>query len=57
MWLKLLYFFRINKNTGHLIRMIVKVIYGMRSFLGVFMITTLAFADAFVAIQMEKTEE
>ena len=50
MWLKLLYFCRINKFTGYLIRMIVKVIYGMRTFLSVLLITILAVADAYTSI-------
>jgi hypothetical protein len=50
MWLKLLYFFRMNKYTGYLIRMIVKVIYGMRIFMLVLVITIVAFADAFISL-------
>lgn len=50
MWLKLLYFCRIYKSTGYLIRMIVKVVFGMRVFLLVLLITILAVADAFVSI-------
>lgn len=45
-WLKLLYFMRIFKNTGHLIRIIVDVIYDMRHFLLVLFITILAYSDA-----------
>jgi hypothetical protein len=52
MWLKLLYFMRINKHTGYLIRMIVKVIFGMRSFLIVLFITIIAFGDAFVSLRI-----
>ena len=51
MWIKLLYFFRINKNTGYLIRMIVKVIFGMKTFLMVLLITIVAFGDAFVSLE------
>lgn len=51
MWLKLLYFCRINKTTGYLIRMIVKVIFGMRTFLMVLLITILAVADSYISIQ------
>lgn len=51
MWLKLLYFCRINKNTGYLIRMIVKVVFGMRTFLSVLTITIFAVADAYVNIK------
>jgi hypothetical protein len=50
MWLKLLYFFRVNKSTGYLIRMIAKVVYGMRTFLMVLAITILAVADSFISI-------
>ncbi len=51
MWLKLLYFFRINKNTAYLIRMIAKVVVGMRTFLLVLLITIVGFADAFISLQ------
>lgn len=50
MWLKLLYFLRINKHTGYLIRMIIKVIFRIRTFLSVLLITVVAIADAFVSI-------
>lgn len=51
MWLKLLYFFRINRNTSYLIRMIVKVTVGMRTFLLVLLITVVGFGDAFTSLQ------
>ncbi len=54
MWLKLLYFFRINKYTGYLIRMIVKVIFGMKTFLYVLLITIVAFGDAFISLKYTK---
>lgn len=57
MWLKLLYFCRVNKHTGYLIRMIVKVLYGMRTFLSVLLITILAVADAFVSIKKDDESE
>lgn len=61
MWLKLLYFLRINKNTGYLIRMIVKVIFRIRTFLSVLLITIIAVADAFVSIvkdeEYDETQE
>jgi len=50
MWLKLLYFMRIFKNTGYLIRMIITVIYDMGSFLLVLLIGIMAFADSFLSI-------
>ena len=55
MWLKLLYFCRINRHTGYLIRMIVQVIYDMRTFLSVLLITISAVADSFISIM--KSEE
>ena len=56
MWLKLLYFFRVYKSTGYLIRMIAKVVYGMRTFLMVLAITILAVADSFISIAEFKQE-
>jgi ABC-type iron transport system FetAB permease component len=46
MWLKLLYFCRIYKHTGYLIRTIVKVVQGMTTFLMVLAITVVAVGDA-----------
>lgn len=51
MWLKLLYFCRVNKYTGYLIRMIVKVLFRMSTFLKVLLITVTAVADAYISIQ------
>jgi len=50
MWIKLLYFCRIYKATGYLIRIIIKVIFGMKTFLGVFLITILAVSDSYISI-------
>lgn len=52
MWFKLLYFLRIFKNTGYLIRMIVEVIYDMRHFFLVLLITIAAFGDSFLSISL-----
>jgi hypothetical protein len=49
-WLKLLYFLRIFKSTGYLIRIIIEVIKDMRSFLLILMLTFIAFGDAFNSI-------
>jgi len=51
MWLKLLYFMRIYRTTGYLVRMIVQVIQEMKVFLLVLLITILAVADAQISIQ------
>jgi hypothetical protein len=51
MWLKLLYFLRIYRTTGYLVRMIVQVIQEMKVFLLVLLITILAVADAQISIQ------
>ena len=57
MWLKLLYFLRIFKNTGYLIRMIIEVIYDMRSFLLVLLITIAAFGDSMLTISQGNDEK
>ena len=55
MWLKLLYFCRISRHSGYLIRMVVQVVYDMRTFLMVLLITISAVADSFISI-MKKDE-
>jgi len=50
MWIKLLYFMRIFRNTGYLIRMIIVVISDMRSFLLVLLIGLIAFGSSFLCI-------
>ena len=50
LWLKFLYFLRIFKTTGYLIRIIVEVIIDMRNFLLIMLLTIIAFADAFRSI-------
>ena len=50
MWLRLLYYFRIQKGTGYYIRMIEEVIYGMRYFFFIFLVSVLAFSQANYAL-------
>ncbi|TNV87078.1 hypothetical protein FGO68_gene14100 [Halteria grandinella] len=57
MWLKLLYFLRLYDSTGYLIRMIVKVIFRMKTFLLLLLITITAVADAFISIQVDDAQE
>jgi hypothetical protein len=52
MWFKFLYFLRIFKSTGYLIRMIVEVIKDMKNFFLVLFITIAAFGDAFLRISL-----
>jgi hypothetical protein len=56
-WFKLFYFMRIFKNTGYYIRMIVEVMYDMRSFLLILLVSIIAFSDSFLAISMANTED
>jgi hypothetical protein len=46
----MLYFLRIFKHTGYLIRMLVEVISDMSTFLLVLLITLMAFGDSFLKI-------
>jgi hypothetical protein len=55
-WLKLLYFLRIFKQTGYLIRIIIEVIKDMRSFLLILSLTFIAFGDAFNSINTSNEE-
>lgn len=50
MWMKFLYFLRIFRNTGYLIRMIVEVVKDMRHFFTVLFITIAAFGDSFLTL-------
>lgn len=50
MWLKLLYFFRIFRSYGYLIRLIVVVIEDMIIFLNVFLFTIIMFSDTLLTI-------
>jgi hypothetical protein len=50
MWLKFLYFLRIFKSTGYLIRMIVDVIADMQVFLLVLLLVIIAFSDALYSL-------
>jgi hypothetical protein len=51
LWLKLLYFLRIYRSTGYLVRMIVQVIQEMKVFLLFLLITILAVSDSQISIQ------
>jgi hypothetical protein len=57
MWFKFLYFMRIFKNTGYLIRMIFEVIYDMRFFFLVLFVTITAFSDSFLSISLANEGE
>lgn len=46
MWLRLLYFFRIFRDTGYYIRMLVEVIKDIKYFIFIFALTIVAFAHA-----------
>lgn len=50
MWFKFLYFLRIFKSTGYLIRMIIEVIFDMKVFFIVLVIVLCAFGDAFLSL-------
>lgn len=49
-WLKFLYFFRIYRETGHFIAMLVQVLSDMKVFMYVFCISLIAFAQAFLLL-------
>lgn len=52
MWFKFLYFFRIFESYGYLTRLIMVVIYDMRHFLVVLLITIIAFGDSFLTLSL-----
>lgn len=57
MWIKLLYFLRIFKSTGYLIRLIVEVVNDMGIFLLVLLITLTAFGDAMLRLSQSNSFE
>jgi len=50
LWLKFLYYLRIWKTTGYLVRMLTEVINEMKIFLLVLAIIVVAFSDAFYTL-------
>ena len=57
MWIKLLYFMRIFRHTGYLIRMLIEVLSDMSTFLLVLLITLTAFGDAFLKMSLANEPE
>jgi len=47
---KLLYFFRSSGSVGWLIRLVIEVVYDMRAFMVIFILTIFAFSDAFYTL-------
>lgn len=56
-WLKMLYFLRIFKTTGYLIRIIIEVVVDMRHFLFILLLTFIAFGDAIYNINSSNSED
>mmetsp|Transcript_33876 Transcript_33876/g.24919 ORF Transcript_33876/g.24919 Transcript_33876/m.24919 type:complete len:250 (+) Transcript_33876:3741-4490(+) len=56
-WLKMLYFLRIFDQTGYLVRIIIEVIYDMRYFLMILILTFVAFADSYYQINTSNTAD
>jgi len=57
MWFKLLYFLRIFKDTGYLIRMIIEVVADMRFFLLILFVSQIAFGNAIYMISMANSPD
>ena len=57
LWLKMLYFLRIFKTTGYLIRIIIEVVVDMRHFLFILLLTFVAFGDAMYNINTSNQSE
>lgn len=55
MWMKLLYFLRIFKRTGYLIRLVVEVVGDMGIFLLVLLITVTAFGDCLLRFSLSNS--
>lgn len=57
LWMKSLYFFRIQESTGFLVRAILSVISEMKFFLLILLVTMLAFGDAFKVMSVSNDDE
>jgi hypothetical protein len=57
MWFKFLYFLRVFQPTGYLIRMIIEVIFDMKYFFLLLLITIAAFGDSFLRIATANPDE
>lgn len=57
LWMKSLYFFRIQESTGFLVRAILSVISEMKFFLLILLVTMLAFGDAFKVMSATNDED
>ena len=57
MWAKLLYFLRIFKSTGYLVRMLTDVVWDMKIFLFILAIVYLAFSESFMRLSETSDEE
>ena len=57
MWFKLIYFLRIFKQTGYLVRMLTDVIAEMKVFLLILGIVLLAFGEAFLRLSEMSGDE
>ena len=57
LYFKLFYFLRIFYSTAYLVRMIIEIMWDMKVFVGVLMIATAAFGNAFYILDRNLTEE
>lgn len=57
LWLKFLYFLRIFQETGYLIRIITEVVYDIRHFLLLLLLTIVAFGDSMRSISTSNPAE
>jgi len=55
-WLRMLYFFRIFRNTGYYIRMIIEVFLDMANFILIFVVFIGAFASATLILGRNNSE-
>jgi len=57
-WLRAVYFFRLNRSTGYFIRMIIEVTYDLANFLIIYLVVVAAFAHAYLLLfQNNDTED
>ena len=50
MWFKFIYFLRVHEKTGWLVGMLIEVVNDMSSFMVVYFVALIAFADAYYAL-------
>jgi hypothetical protein len=55
MWLKFLYFLRLFESTSHLVRVVLNMVWEMKTFIAILFIMYMAFGEAFLRLAEKGT--